>query len=86
MPFGRIIAPATFQRLMEMCMVDLHLTKCLFYLDDMIIFSHNFEEHVSRLQLILERLQKAGLKLRPSKCNFASTKLNISDIYFIQKA
>ena len=68
MPFGLTNAPATFQRLMENCMGDLHLNYCLLYLDDIIIFSKTYEEHILRLEAVFEKLQKAGLKLSPSKC------------------
>ncbi len=70
MPFGLTNAPATFQRLMESCMGDLHLTQCLLYLDDIIVFSSTFQEHVCRLENILERLSEHGLKLKPTKCCF----------------
>lgn len=70
MCFGLTNAPATFQRLMNMCMGDLHLQTCLLYLDDTIVFSRSPEEHLSRLSAVLERLQKAGLKLRLDKCHF----------------
>ena len=46
MPFGLCNAPATFQRLMERCMGDLNLRDCLIYLDDIIIFSSTFDEHM----------------------------------------
>ena len=68
MPFGLCNAPATFQRLMERCMGDLNLRDCLIYLDDIIIFSSTFEEHVERLQAVFERLAEHNLKLKPSKC------------------
>ena len=70
MPFGLCNAPATFQRLMERCMGDLNLRDCLIYLDDIIIFSSTFEEHLQRLQAVFENLEKHNLKLKPSKCEF----------------
>ena len=68
MLFGLTNAPATFQRLMENCMGDLHLNYCLLYLDDIIIFNKTYEEHILHLEAVFEKLQKAGLKLSPSKC------------------
>ncbi|PIK39177.1 hypothetical protein BSL78_23984 [Apostichopus japonicus] len=69
MPFGLTNAPATFQRLMEHCVGDMNYKKCLVYLDDVIIFSQTFEEHLERLSAVLKRLTDFGLKLKPSKCN-----------------
>ena len=70
MPFGLTNAPATFQRLMESCLGELHLNWCIIYLDDVIIFSKTPEEHLERLRGVFERLKQAGLKLKPSKCHF----------------
>ena len=69
MPFGLTNAPATFQCLMENCMGDLHLNYHLLYLDDIIIFSRTYEEHILRLEAVFEKLKAAGLKLSPSKCH-----------------
>ena len=49
-------------------MGELHLTYCLLYLDDIVIFSATYEEHLKRLDAVLERLQKAGLRVKASKC------------------
>ena len=76
MPFGLTNAPATFQRLMENCLGDLHLRSCIIYLDDIIIFSKTPEEHVHRLSQVFEKLAAAGLKLKPSKCEFFKTEIN----------
>ena len=70
MPFGLTNAPATFQRLMESCFGELHLDWCIIYLDDIIIFSKNPDDHITRLQGVFEKLAKAGLRLKPSKCEF----------------
>ena len=68
MPFGLCNAPATFQRLVERCMGELNLRDCLIYLDDIIVFSSTFEEHVERLSAVFQRLEEHNLKLKPSKC------------------
>ena len=70
MPFGLINASATFQRLMESCLGDLHLKYCIIYLDDIIIFSKTPGEHLKRLQSVFEKLDEAGLRLKPGKCEF----------------
>jgi hypothetical protein len=41
----------------------------LIYLDDLIIFSSDMEEHLLRLEEVFQRINKAGLKLKPSKCD-----------------
>jgi hypothetical protein len=68
MPFGLCGAPATFQRLMDLVMAGLNNEVCLVYLDDIIVFSREFDEHQRRLQAFFERLRWAKLKLKPSKC------------------
>ena len=70
MPFGLTNAPATFQRLMESCLGDYHLKYCIVYLDDIIISSKTPEEHISRLHKVFQKLDEAGLRLKPSKCEF----------------
>ena len=70
MPFGLCNAPATFQRLMERCMGEMNLRDCLIFLDDIIIFSSSFEEHLEKLQAVFERLQEHNLKLKDSQCEF----------------
>uniref|UniRef100_A0A5S6QFV4 RNA-directed DNA polymerase n=1 Tax=Trichuris muris TaxID=70415 RepID=A0A5S6QFV4_TRIMR len=70
LPFGLTGAPATFQRLMEQVLSGLNWKCCVAYLDEVIIFARNYEEHLYRLREVLGRLRKAGLKARPNKCKF----------------
>ena len=74
MPFGLANAPATFQHLMETCLGDLHLNWYIIYLDDVIIFSKTPKEHIQRMWAVFAKLATAGLKLKPSKCEFFKTK------------
>ena len=76
MAFGLTNAPATFQRLMERCMGELNLKECLIFLDDILIFSESFDEHLSSFDAVFSRLHKHGLKLKASKCEFFKSSLN----------
>ena len=49
---------------------NLHLNWCIIYLDDIIVYSRTPEDHITRLRGVFEKLSKAGLKLKPSKCEF----------------
>ena len=73
MPFGLCNAPATFQRLMEYVLAGLQWEHCLIYLDDIIVFSSTFEEHIEKLTKVFQRLREGGLKLKPKKCFFAKS-------------
>ena len=73
-PFGLTNAPATFQRLMEQTLAD--LTDTMAYLDDIIIYSHTFEEHLEHLEAVFCKLREKGLKLKPAKCHMFRKKVN----------
>ena len=70
MPFGLTNGPASFTRLMNLALSGLTWTHCLVYLDDIIIWAPTFEDHIHRLRLVFDRIRAAGLKLKPSKCQF----------------
>ena len=70
MPFGLCNAPATFQRLMQATMNDLVFQILLIYLDDLLVFSPTFQDHLLRLETVLQRLRETGLKVKVEKCHF----------------
>jgi hypothetical protein len=70
MPFGLCNAGATLQRLMDVIMTGINFEACLVYLDDIVVFSSTVDQHLERLQQVLERLRKTGLRLKPEKCDF----------------
>ena len=58
MPFGLQGAPATFQRLMDHVIRGLEFAAA--YLDDLIVFSNSWSEHLAHVHAVLERLKEAG--------------------------
>lgn len=75
MPFGLCNAPSTFQKLMDTILKDIKWKYCMVYLDDILIFSKSWEEHLEQLRVILQRLLSAGISLKLSKCEFGNTSI-----------
>ena len=74
MPFGLKNAPAVFQRLMEVVLRDCYECSAP-YIDDVIVFSKNGEEHVQHLRCVLDALRKFGLTIKEEKCQFGREKV-----------
>lgn len=70
MPFGLHGASATFQMLMD-CVLRGCEDCSAAYLDDVVIYSNSWEEHLHHLERVLGRIQEAGLTLNPAKCQWA---------------
>lgn len=71
MPFGIHGAPATFQRLMDKLLNGLsHVASA--YLDDIVVYSNSWEEHLEHLKVVFECLHTAGLIINPTKCTLAN--------------
>ena len=76
MPFGLNSSPAAFQAAMNKTLNGLLWNNCVVYIDDILIFTTNFEDHLRVLKLVLQRLIKFNLKANASKCDFGRTQLN----------
>jgi len=61
-------APSLFQRIIGLILAELSWECCLVYVDNVVVFAQNFQEHVDRLGQVFDLLSAAGLKLKPSKC------------------
>ena len=74
MPFGLTNAPAVFQRLMQRLLMGLNPESgpdfVAVYIDDALIFSPTLDEHIDHLKAVVQRVNEAGLKFKPSKCQF----------------
>ena len=70
MPFGLMNAPATFQRLMDVVLAGVKWQCCLVYLDDVVIFSPTFEQHMTDLRNVFQALRTANLTVKLPKCQF----------------
>ncbi len=67
LPFGLFVAPATFQRLMDRILRP-HAAYAAAYLDDIIIYSNDWQRHMEHLRAVLRALRGAGLTANPKKC------------------
>ena len=72
MTFGLTNAPATFQRALDIILSGLKWQICLVYLDYVIIFSANAEQHVKDVDTVLHRLREARVTLNLEKCTWFS--------------
>ena len=77
MPFGLCNAPATFQRAMDQVFKKDKWKFVIPYLDDIIVFSENIEEHIQHVEIVLSKLQAAGIKLNQKKCHLFRNEIKI---------
>ena len=72
LPFGLKISPAIFQRVLSSIIRKHKLNSfCVNYIDDVLIFSNTFEEHLSHVDKLMGAIQSEGFRLKLLKCSFA---------------
>ncbi|EIE79421.1 hypothetical protein RO3G_04126 [Rhizopus delemar RA 99-880] len=70
-PFGLKHIASRYQRVINIVLRDLPYAQA--FVDDIIIFSKSYEEHITHVQNIIQRLTKVNLILNPDKCHFAQS-------------
>lgn len=74
LPFGLKTSPATFQRILSNIIKKHRLDGfAINYIDDILVFSKSFEEHIDHLKQLLDAISEEGFRLKFSKCNFAQS-------------
>ena len=67
-PYGITNAPAGFERFINNCLYSLRDKICIAYLDDILVYSKTFSEHIENVKKVLQGLRRKGVKLNPGKC------------------
>ncbi|MCI0614350.1 reverse transcriptase family protein, partial [bacterium] len=75
MPFGLKNAPAAFQRVMDVVLAGINWITALVYIDDIVVMSCTFDEHLTDLQDVFDRLKKANIQLNIRKCSLFRTEI-----------
>ena len=75
LPMGAKNAPAAFQRVMDQVLGDLRFKHSRVYLDDVIVHSGDWIEHLQDLEATLIKLRDANMTLKIEKCKFAEAQV-----------
>lgn len=70
LPMGLKTRPSAFSRAMTIAMSGLNFSKCIVYLDDIVVMGRNLQQHNKNLIDIFTRFRKINFKFNPLKCNF----------------
>ncbi len=76
MPFGLCNSPSTFQRTMDVLLTGMNNRCALVYIDDILIFSNSFEDHLNDLEELFIRLVDTGFSIKLSKCWFGKREVD----------
>src|SRR3954454_9599354 len=77
MPFGLCNAPLTFQSMMHQVLRDLIGQTCFVFIDDVVIYTRTFEEHVKAVEQVLQRFREHELYIKPRKCHYATERIKL---------
>ena len=77
MPTGLANGPSQFQRVMDWVFKDLLGVCVMVYIDDIVIYSKNMNDHISHLELVFKKLAQFGLQLKAEKCKFGLEEINL---------
>ena len=70
-PQGLACSPGNFSRMISQVFKDEHHKFLILYLDDLLLWSSNFDQHLQHLSQVFDKLRAANLRVKPSKCEFA---------------
>ena len=73
--FGLATVPETYQRLIDKLLAGLRWKICVAYLDDVVIWSKDLDEHMDRLETVFSAIDRANLRMNPKKCHFAKDEI-----------
>jgi len=85
MPFGLTNAPATFMRLMDDILLPFTNSFIVVYLDDILIFSQSWEEHLHHIRQVLQTLRQHKLCANLEKCTFGMTQVQYLDTLLMNR-
>ena len=72
LPLGFASSPASFQRMVDMLLGGMKWVFAVGYIDDIIVYSDTWVDHLSHLRQLFVALRKANLELHPGKCAFGA--------------
>ena len=74
MPFGLMNVPASFQRAMDEALAEQENSSAT-YIDDIVVFSETWEDHLRHVRAVLEALKWTGMTDNPDKCTWGAQTL-----------
>jgi len=83
MPFGMKNAPSYFQAHIEIVLDNMRKFT-IAYIDDILVFSRSYEEHLEHLTCVFDRLQEYGMIINVDKSKFFQTKIQFLGLEFTQ--